>query len=165
MKLKFASALLALSSVTVSACGFTPVYGTAVDAEQGSIQITQIDGASGHVLRRELLMLLRPGLPGVEAGRLEIILDEDTTDFPFRPEGGNLRTTTESTAKYTLYTEKGMISGEVTGSSSFFSPSTPYADITARREAQSKAAMDLARKLATDLQLKTGRDDIWQPLP
>lgn len=165
MRLKLASALLALSAVTVSACGFTPVYGTNMDAGQGSIQIAQIDGAGGHVLRKELVTLLRPGLPGVEQGRLVVELKESTMRFQFKPEGGNLRSTATAKARYTLYTEDGNISGSVTGTSSNFAASTPYADIMADRENEARAAMDAAQKLVTDLHMKTTGDDAFSNKP
>lgn len=159
MRLKFASLLLALSSLTVSACGFTPVYGTNLDAAQGSIQIEQIDGVAGHALRKELVMQLRPGLPGVEQGRLVVRLKERKTRFQFKPEGGNLRTTATAQARYTLYTEDGNISGSVTGNSSYFAATLPYADIMSDREAEIRAAMDVAQKLVTDLHIKAARGD------
>ena len=162
MRQIFAPALLALSAVMVSACGFTPVYSTSQDVAEGSIQIDQIDGASGHILRRELLSLLRPGLPGVEQGRLVISLEEDLKDFAFRTEGGNVRTTAESTAEYLLYTDKGTIRGKIQADASFIAASTPYGDITSRRDATNRAAMELARKLVTDLQIQSGREDAYR---
>lgn len=161
MKLKIASALLAMSSVSLSGCGFTPVYGNNIAAETGSIQIEQIQGATGHVLRRELLLLLRPGLDGVESGRLVIDLKEENQLFTINKRGENVRTAINAIARYNLTTDKGVIRGRVTGTSSFFAANLPYDDIFARREASNRAAMDAARKIASDLQIQVGREDAF----
>jgi hypothetical protein len=122
----------------------------------GSIQIPEIEGFAGHVMRRELLMLLRPGVPGVESGVLTVLSEEESRDFAFQPTGANSRTETRNRARYVLRTPEGVIRGAVVGSASFSAPSTPYADITSRREASSKAAVDAAQLLAEDLLLKAG---------
>ncbi len=154
MRLKLASALLALSAISVSGCGFTPVYGTNVNAPQGSIQIEQIEGSAGHVMRRELLMALKPGLPGVENGRLSIVLDELEKNFSFRQERDDIRTSITTVAKYKFYYDDQQIQGIVEGFSSYFTPDTPFGNISSRKEASNRAAMDAAQKLVSELQLK-----------
>ena len=153
---RLAGAFLCLAALSVSACGFTPMYSTDMAASEGSIQIPEIEGYSGHMMRKELVMLLRPGVPGVQNGVLTVIYDEKTRDFAFQPTGSNSRTETRTDASYVLETPEGVYRGKVTGSASFSAPTTPYADITARREASAKAAIDAAQLLVEDLLLRTG---------
>lgn len=154
MKRILASTSLALSAVMLASCGFTPVYGANVSESAGPIQIDQIDGASGHVLRKELVALLRPGLPGIEYGTLRITAEEKTQNFAYRVEGGDVRKNNQLICKYVLETSEGPLRGSVTGEAGFFSPLAPYADITANRESQILAAKDAARKIVTELQFQ-----------
>ena len=126
---RIAGAFVCLSAVSVSACGFSPMYSTEAVATGGSIQIPEIAGYAGHIMRRELLMQLRAGVPGVESGVLNVIYDEESQDFAFEPTGANSRTAFRNFVTYTLTTPEGVINGSVQGSASFSAPSTPYADI------------------------------------
>lgn len=162
MRLKLASALLALSAITVSACGFTPVYSSLDDTSESSIQVEEIPGAAGHTLRQELIQLLRPGIPGIQSARLEVILDESSTAFSIDNQGGNVRTSAKAEAKYTLFTDKGVIIGETEGSASFFTAERPISDIMARREAAQRAVKDVARQIVSDLTFKAGREDSYR---
>ncbi len=151
------AALIGASILSLSACGFTPLYSTESGQEAGSIQIAQIDGYGGHELRRELLMLLRPGVPGVESGTLEIEYDEDTQDFQLRPSGLTSRTRITGTAKYRLRTPEGSLSGTVRSSANLAPSNLPYADISARREASAKAAISVAQRVVDELNVKAGK--------
>lgn len=159
MKQLLLSALIFGSAAALSGCGFTPVYGSSMNAEEGSIQISQIDGRSGQILRRELLMLLRPGLPNVDSGALDVTLQIRSTDFAIQPAGANSRTNTTLRAKYTLTTPEGTLTGRVSGFTSFAAPQSPYADIMARRNAEDRAAVDVARNLVTELQLRLASEE------
>lgn len=164
MKQLLASLLIAGSSITLVSCGFTPVYATQDGVKGSSITVAEIEGQSGHILRNELLTMLRPGLPGIEAGDLEVTLRQETVDFAFRRTGANSRTSVNTVATYKLTTDKGILRGQVTGEASFAAPLTPFADITARRDVQNRSALITARRLMSDLQLKVGQAEAFEPI-
>lgn len=158
------AALMSASVLLLSACGFTPLYSTEGVESTGPIQIAQIDGFGGHELRKELLLLLRPGVPGVESGTLVISYEEETRDFQLRPAGLTSRTRISGMAEYELTTPKGVIKGNVTGVANIAASDTPYADISARREASAKAAIDAAQRLADELFIKAGQPEAYRSL-
>ncbi|MAP93808.1 MAG: hypothetical protein CMK07_02560 [Ponticaulis sp.] len=160
--MKAIAAALLTSTLTLASCGFTPLYSTENGAVAGSIQIPEIEGYAGHQMRRELLMLLRPGLPGIDSATLEVIYDEDVLDFAFRNDGTTSRTRIEGKADYVLTTADGVMTGTINSSANLAPSTTPYADISARREASVKAALDAATQLANELRIRTGRGDAFQ---
>tara|TARA_B100000678_G_scaffold276167_2_gene268727 strand:- start:314 stop:826 length:513 start_codon:yes stop_codon:yes gene_type:complete len=162
MKTFAAAALFALSSLSLAGCGFTPLYSDADGLESGSIQISEIEGYAGHAMRKELLMQLRPGVPGIESGRLEVFYDERVRDFDIRPSGLTSRTRVTLRGTYILTTPDGVISNDLETSANLAPSRLPYADITARREAQTKAAMLMATRIAEDLQLKAADPDAYR---
>ena len=162
MRLKLASALLALSSVAVTGCGFTPVYSNLEDSTVGSIQIDPIPGATGHALRQELVRLLRPGIPGASSGRLEVTFQETTNAFSSERQGGNVRTEALVKANYYFYTDKGALTGQTEGNASFFTAEKPMSDILARRSASERAVKDVAREIVNDLILKAKDDSAYK---
>ena len=107
-------------------------------------------------------MLLRPGLPGVSSGTLEVTAEENIRNFDFQPQGTTSRTRVSLSAKYQLVTPDGILQGNVTGSANIVGTSLPYQDVTARREAFSKAGLDAATKLAEELRLKSGNPDAYR---
>lgn len=153
MMKKLTSLFLAASALGLSACGFSPVYSTQSDVAQGSIQIAQIDGYAGHILRRELLMLLRPGLPGVESGALTIAYEEDVNDFAILAAGQSARVNVQGEAQYRLETPRGILSGVVNSSVSSAPGDLAYDDIAVRRDMSARAAIEAANLIAEQLQL------------
>ena len=159
-----AGALLSLSVLTVSACGFSPVYST-IDAENtGSIQILQIDGYAGHAMRTELILLLRPGVPGVESGTLEVTYREQTQDFPVRTGGTSVRSVLRNLTNYRLVTSEGAMVGRVIGEAASAPDDSPYADIASRRENSEKAARDAANKIYQDLIRRVGTGESFREI-
>jgi len=147
---QFAIALLAL---TLSACGFTPLY--ASDATTGNIQVGKIDGRAGHALRKALLQELAPGLPGVETrGRLEIELDEQIGRLALQPDEAATRTDIIVRADYVFAYGDTAISGRSSAETSFLVPDAPFSDIAAQIDATDRAMLLLARRIADDLRIK-----------
>ncbi|MAI91149.1 hypothetical protein [Ponticaulis sp.] len=161
---KFAGLILAASTLGLSACGFTPVYSTASNASEGSIQIAQIDGYSGHVLRRELLMLLRPGLPGVENGTLSVQYEEEVNDFAVLAAGQSARVNVTGSARYELTTSRGILRGTVESNVSSAPGDLAYDDITVRRDASARAAMEAAVLITEQLQLTSEDEGAYRPI-
>lgn len=155
--MKRIAAAVCLASLTLAGCGFTPMYSNFDTAEMGSIQIAEIEGYTGHAMRRELLMQLRPGLPGVESGVLVVETKEAVQNFDFTVTGTTSRTRVTLTAEYTLTTPDLVYKGSVQGRANIAPPRAPYADVASRRDASAKAALEAASKLADQLRLETGK--------
>ena len=147
---QFAIALLAL---TLSACGFTPLY--AGGAAGGNIAIDQIDGRAGQALRKALLQELAPGLPGLEtSANLTIDLDERIGRLALQPDEAATRTDIIVSARYVLAFDGGTLSGNSSAETSFLVPDAPFSDITAQIDATDRAMLLLARRIADDLRIK-----------
>jgi len=149
------AALLALTLLT--ACGFQPVHSSAgLGANNGitNIVIPQIEGRSGHTLRKALLRELAPGLPGVDTGTLTITLDESLRRLAIRPDEAAARTDISVRGRYVLDTGTDAISGEANAESSFNVPVSAFGDIAAQTSASDRAVTQLARRIADDLRIK-----------
>ena len=149
------TALLAL--LTLSACGFQPVHSSAgLGASNGvsSIVIPQIEGRSGHTLRKALLRELAPGLTGVDTGTLTIQLDQSLRRLAIRPDEAAARTDITVRGEYVLDTGTEAITGSATAESSFNVPVSAFGDIAAQTSASDRAVTQLAQRIADDIRLK-----------
>ena len=147
----------ALALVSVSACGFQPVYGgsAASLSGRGNVTVDQIDGRTGHELRKALLQELSAGLPGLEGGAtLTVAVEDNVRRLAFKPDGAASRSGYVLEGRYVLAFEQDAIAGEVETTVNFNVPEDPYADITAQNDASKRAASDLARQIVDDLRIK-----------
>lgn len=144
--------LIALLALTLSACGFTPLYANGGGA--GNIDIAQIDGRAGQALRKALLQELGPGLPGLDGpASLEVVLEESLGRLALRPDESATRTDVLVSADYVLSFEGNAVSGRSSAESSFLVPDAPFSDITAQIDATDRAMLILARRIADDLRI------------
>lgn len=147
---QFALALLVL---TLSACGFTPLYAGGGGA--GNINVETIEGRAGHSLRKALLQELAPGLPGLDGpASLNIVLDEQIGRLALQPDEAATRTDIIVSADYVLAFEGNALSGTSAAETSFLVPDAPFSDITAQIDATDRAMLLLARRIADDLRIK-----------
>lgn len=154
-----AALLAALAGLMLTACGFQPVYG-GVEAGRGPIAIGQIDGRTGHTLRRALMQETARGLPGLAEGtRLDIDLDEAINRLAFEPDGAASRASIRLTGRYSLETSDGAMTGQVRSEAFYNVPDAPYADIAAQRDAAERAARVLATRIVDDLQIQLAQGD------
>ncbi len=152
---QFAIALLAL---TLSACGFTPLY--AGGAGAGNINIETIEGRGGHALRKALLQELAPGLPGVDSyATLTIELNENIGRLALAPDEAATRADIFTNASYVLSYGDTAVSGNSASETSFLVPNAPFSDIAAQIDATDRAMLTLARRIADDLRIKTAKDE------
>lgn len=142
--------------MTLSGCGFYPMYAKRSSlGERGGIEIAQIPGKPGHMLRRELLRDLYVGLPDISGdARLTIQLKERLALVAFREDGAASRSSVRANAVYTFEYSDQQITGNLSTSSNFNVPDAPYADIAAQEAAYERAMMDLSRLIIDDLRLK-----------
>jgi len=143
--------------LTLSACGFTPLY---ANDPAGQIRIEMIEGRSGHVLRKNLLLELAPGLPGMDSpARLSIELDENLSRLALQPDEAATRTDIIAEARYELIYDDVSLTGKSEAETSFLVPLAPYSDLTSQIDASERAMALLARRIADDLRLQLSRKD------
>ena len=77
--------LIASLTLLLAACGFQPMYAPGDGANAiGPVQISEIEGKAGHVLRRELSRILAVENDGSPPANLEITLSEQVTPLGIR---------------------------------------------------------------------------------
>ena len=144
---------LALLVLTLSACGFTPLYAGGGGA--GNINVETIEGRAGHSLRKALLQELAPGLPGLDGpASLNIVLDERIGRLALQPDEAATRTDIIGSADYVRACEGNALSGTSSAETSFLVPDAPFSDITAQIDATDRAILLLARRIADALRIK-----------
>lgn len=138
----------------LAACGFTPLYANGAGGA-GQVTVAEIDGRSGHMLRKALIQQLAAGLPGIEEpATLTVILDEELQRLSLRPDEAASRTDIVVDAQYVLEVGGEAFGAEVSAETSFNVPDAPFADITAQIDTSERAVNLLARRIVDDLRLK-----------
>jgi LPS-assembly lipoprotein len=155
MKLRAALLAFGLASV-LAACGFQPVYAPSrLASGGGAIEVNEMPGRGGYMLRRALQRELATGLPGISGPAvLDIELDDDLTRLTFTPDGAASRATVIAKGKYALTHGEDVLEGAVNAETSFAVPDAPFGDIAAQTSATDRAMGELARKIADDMRLK-----------
>jgi LPS-assembly lipoprotein len=161
--------ILALALLPLSACGFSPVYGSSQAlANAGPIRILEIEankatgaagGRTGHFLRQELVRTVGQGVPGIAgSAQLEVTLRQGIDRLAFTPDQAASRSDYVGIATWTLRAPDGTLlhSGGVTERASFNFADTAYADLTAQTAAQERLATLLARSIRGQLIAKAG---------
>ncbi len=153
--------ILGLALVPLSACGFTPVYGTGPEyANSGPISIPEIPGRTGHFLRQELVRTIGRGVPGVTgSANLEVTLNQSIERLAFAPDEAASRSDYVGTASWRLRGTNGLLiaSGGVTERASFNFADAPYADLAAQTAAQERLGSLLARSMREQILVEAGR--------
>lgn len=144
--------VFAFLALTLTACGFTPLY--AGGGAAGNINVETIEGRAGHALRKALLQELAPGLPGLDGpASLNIVLDESIGRLALQPDEAATRTDIIVSADYVLAFEGNALAGTSTAETSFLVPDAPFSDIAAQIDATDRAMLVLARRIADDLRI------------
>jgi LPS-assembly lipoprotein len=154
------AALLAFALVPLSACGFTPVYGSSAELKDaGPISIPEIRGRTGHFLRQELIRTVGQGLPGVKGeAELDIKLAESIERLAFAPDQAASRSDYVGSATWVLRAPTGLpiASGGVIERASFNFADAAYADLAAQTAAQERLATLLARSIREQITIEVG---------
>ena len=157
MKHLFAALLLAASGTSLSACGFQPVYAPADGkyADAGLIEVDEIRGRPGHMLRQALLQELALGVPGLtEQVTLRVNLDDQLSRLAFQPDGAASRSSVLATGVYAMTGETVSVTGSVNVETGFLVPDSPFGDIAAQTSASDSAMRMLAKRIADDIRFK-----------
>ena len=162
-------ALVALASLALAGC-FRPVYGDRpaagitskggadVAAMMASVDVKQIEGRVGGKMRNELIFMLTGGAgAGPTAYRLKIDLSEYGRSAVVDPLSNTPQTRTISLkADYELMRAGGSLDpiakGHAFASATYFSDLQRFANIRAERDAEDRAAVQVAQQIRTRLQ-------------
>lgn len=156
MKHIIPSLVLALGALLLAGCGFQPVHtSTGLSGSTVSnISIPEIEGRSGHALRRELLAELAAGLPGVEDAVLTVTITENIGRLAIRPDEAAARTDLVVNGRYVLDTGETALSGSQRADTSFNVPTSAFGDIASQNAARDQVMILLAQRIADDLKLR-----------
>lgn len=146
--------LLAVSSLGLAGCGFTPIYGDGgVGSSLSRIAVTTQDDRLGYRVREQLEDAL-----GRDGGQAALWRLETTIDQSRRPLGRRIDDTAtryELTVKgsWTLTPVNGgaPVSGVETVTTTYAAADQPYAAIAAQQDGEERAAAELARQIRLDL--------------
>lgn len=158
MKLRIAG--LIVIALTLSGCGFRPLYGT-IGANPGaqamfaSIYVEPIDQERvGYDLRNKVIDLLRAtDRPQNATYRLKMTVTETREGVALQNDSTITRYDLAFTVKYELTDAKmnSVTKGTETTLESFDVAQSPYASLTGQEEAEKRAAQDLAEHIQIDL--------------
>ena len=144
-----------LTAVSLSGCGFTPLYATnGVSRGLSNVQVVVPDGRVAFRLREALDDALGRAKDTAPHWRLDITLDQSRSPRGLRVDNVAERYQLGLLVKYTLTdlaTGKVAHSGEVATDVSYDASDAPYAGIAARQDSQDRAANDAARRIQIDL--------------
>lgn len=148
-----------VSSLALAACGFHPLYGkygnSSADATFHSIYIEPMPERVGYQLRSDLLDLFNaPSAPTGAQYRLKIELKADEKGLALQENASVTRYSYHLTAQYKLMRAGGtdvIKKGTIHSLTSYNVVQSPYATVVADKDAQDRAAQDVAERLRTEL--------------
>ncbi|MEQ1708412.1 MAG: hypothetical protein ABL864_08780 [Terricaulis sp.] len=150
-------ALIASLTLLVAACGFQPMYApTGGGSAIGPVQVAQIDGKAGHVLKTELDRILAVENNGAPPMILEITLLETVSQLGLRLDESATRAEMRLTANYVLTPPAGgrAIRGSVFTVVNYDIPTAAFGEITAQDDARERAAETMAQRFRAELALR-----------
>ena len=148
--------LPALLALTVSGCGFTPLYGTpGVASGLTTIQVSTPEGRVGSLLREHLDDTLARNSTAPATYRLTTILAEQRYPRGIRIDNVATRYEYVLVVNYTLTPVGGALkpakTGKVRVEVTYDSADQPYASVAAQQDAQDRAASEAARRIELEL--------------
>jgi LPS-assembly lipoprotein len=150
-------ALIAGLTLLLAGCGFQPMYaapggGPAI----GPVQIAEIDGKAGHVLRTELSRILAVEDDGSPPMTLEITLSEQVTPLGIRRDESVTRAELRLIANYVLTPpNRGQVMrGSVFAVVNYDVPTAAFGEIAAQDDARERAAETMAQRFRSELALR-----------
>jgi len=142
-----------------SGCGFHPLYGDSGDTTQNAeklaaIYVDPIPERLGYELRNTLIDLFdSSGRPSEDSYRLHVTLTQKSQGVAVQNDAAITRFNDTLTVTYVLSDMKGTVitQGSETGLSAYNVVESPYATLTAQRDADTRSAEDIAYRIRTDL--------------
>ena len=149
------AALVLVAGLTLSACGFTPLYGPETVAKGlGSIEVIAPDGRAGYLLREKLDDALARNVNLLPTHRLTYKVKELRYARGVRVDNVANRYELNLTADWKLADAKtGQVvrAGQASAAVTYDSADQPYASIASQQDSQERAATEVARKIQLDL--------------
>ncbi len=149
--------LIASLALLLAACGFQPMYAPAGGgAAIGPVQVTEIEGIAGHVLKRELDRILAVENTGAPPMLLEITLSEQVTPLAIRRDESATRAELRLIANYVLTPAEGnrTMRGSVFTVVNYDIPTAAFGEIAAQDDARERAAETMAQRFRAELALR-----------
>ena len=148
-----ALAIAALCTM-LGACGFHPMYGSALAPQLSSIYVEPIEERDGFELRNTLIDRLNSdGKLEGKKYRLKITLDEATQGIALQNDATITRYNNTLNARYALSDAQGnlLTQGSQTELSAYNVVNSPYATLTAQQDSARRAAQDMAERIHLEL--------------
>lgn len=158
--------LLTLMALTLSACGFTPLYGVqGVAPTLAAIEVVPAPGRAGFLLRGHLDDALGHNGSAPPAYRLTMTLVENRFPRGVRVDNVANRYELVLVVNYTLTAVGGgpVKTGRIQSAVTYDSADQPYASIAAEQDGQDRAAVEAARQIQLDLATWLARRDTVAP--
>ena len=149
--------LIASLTLLLAGCGFQPMYAPAGGGPAiGPVQVSEIEGKAGHVLRTELDRILSVENGAGEPSLLEITLLEQVTPLGIRRDESATRAEIRLTANYVLTPPNNaqVMRGSVVTTVNYDSPTAAFGEITAQDDARERAAETMAQRFRAELALR-----------
>ena len=154
-------ALIASLTLLLAACGFQPMYAPAGGGQAiGPVQVSQIDGKAGHVLKRELDRILAVENGGAPPMILEITLSEQVTQLGIRRDESATRAELRLIANYVLTpppNQGQVMRGSVFTVVNYDIPTAAFGEIAAQDDARERAAETMAQRFRAELALRVAQ--------
>ena len=138
----------------LGACGFHPMYGSALAPQLSSVFVEPIAERDGYELRNSLIDLLQSdGDAAGKAYRLKIFLNESSQGIALQNDATITRYNNRLEAHYTLTDARGNVltTGTQTEMSAYNVVASPYATLSAEQDSSKRAALDVAERIHLDL--------------
>lgn len=151
-----ALALTLAAAPTLGGCGFQPMYAPSTGAAIGNVEVAQIDGKAGHVLKTELDRILAADAgAGAPTNRLEITLVESVSRLGIRLDESASRAELRLVANYVLTPDNGeVIRGRLDSVVNYEIPFSAFGEISAQDDARERAAEVLAQRVRVELAMR-----------
>ena len=138
----------------LGACGFHPMYGSALAPQLSSIYVEPIEERDGFELRNTLIDRLNSdGRLEGKKYRLKITLDEATQGIALQNDATITRYNNTLNARFVLSDVQGNVltQGSQTELSAYNVVNSPYATLTAQQDSARRAAQDMAERIHLEL--------------
>ncbi|MGQ0533820.1 MAG: LPS assembly lipoprotein LptE [Caulobacteraceae bacterium] len=150
--------LIASLTLLLAACGFQPMYAPAGGGNAiGPVQIAEIEGKAGHVLRTELSRILAVENDGSPPAHLAVTLQESVTQLGIRRDESATRAELRLTANYILTPATPgarVMRGSVYTVVNYDIPTAAFGEISAQDDARERAAETMAQRFRAELALR-----------
>jgi LPS-assembly lipoprotein len=143
-----------LACLFLAGCGFHPLYGTRTAPQLSSVFVEPIGERDGYELRNQLIDLFNSD--GQEAGkryRLKITLNESSQGIALQNDATITRYNQTLAAKFVLTDAGGntLYQGDQAELTAYNVVTSPYATLTAQKDASKRGAQDLAERIRLQL--------------